>query len=264
MGQKAERHLVYTGTQVVRRATDGESVEPARFSFHRLAPVALAALGIFGALLTIFAGLVALNHTVLPFKGWPLDGERLNTGTQVLPRAPVESGRLRTAPGGVLAGASPLVRGVLPALVVTAPPHTTSGIGLRVQRGRSNASLPKHGATSAPQQVAATPQPAAPSPAPAAPAPTPAPVPAPVVVSAAPISRAPSTSTATSTSSAPGNGHGNGRAHAPGQLKKVAAPAAPAAPAAAPPAPAAPATAADDDGGHGNGHGPPPWAHGHH
>jgi hypothetical protein len=63
----------------------------------------LTALGIFGAVLTIFAGLLALNHSVLPFDGWPLNEDRLGTGSQVLPRAPAETGRLRTATGGTLA-----------------------------------------------------------------------------------------------------------------------------------------------------------------
>src|SRR5206468_1378985 len=63
-------------------------------------PVALTALGIFGAVLMIFAGLLALNHTVLPFDGWPLNNDRLGTERQVLPRAPAETGRLRTATGG--------------------------------------------------------------------------------------------------------------------------------------------------------------------
>src|SRR5436190_21381022 len=90
-------------TQVRRAAADAEGVEQPRSPLHRLAPVAMTALGIFGAVLMISAGLLALNHTVLPFDGWPLNGARLTNGTQVLPRAPAETGRLRTATGGALA-----------------------------------------------------------------------------------------------------------------------------------------------------------------
>src|SRR4051812_49888490 len=86
--------------QVIRGASDGNSVERPRSPLHRLAPVAMTALGIFGAVLMISAGLLALNHTVLPFDGWPLNGARLTNGTQVLPRAPAETGRLRTATRG--------------------------------------------------------------------------------------------------------------------------------------------------------------------
>src|SRR3954471_7626826 len=92
--------------QVIRGATDGESVERPRSSLHRLAPVALTALGIFGAVLMIFAGLLALNHSVLPFDGWPLNDNRQNTGSQMPPRAPAETGRLRTATGGTPGGSS--------------------------------------------------------------------------------------------------------------------------------------------------------------
>ena len=88
---------------MTRRSADGEGVEQPRSSLHRLAPVALTALGIFGAVLMIFAGLLALNHSVLPFDGWPLNDERGATGSQVLPRAPAETGRLRTADGGARA-----------------------------------------------------------------------------------------------------------------------------------------------------------------
>src|SRR3954462_6902311 len=90
--------------QEIRGASDGDSVERLRSPLHRLAPVAMTALGIFGAVLMISAGLLALNHTVLPFDGWPLNGARLTNGTQVLPRAPAETGQLRTATGGALAG----------------------------------------------------------------------------------------------------------------------------------------------------------------
>ena len=54
----------------------------------------------------IFAGLLALNHSVLPFDGWPLNDDRQNTGSQMLPRAPAETGRLRTATGGTPGGSS--------------------------------------------------------------------------------------------------------------------------------------------------------------
>ena len=257
-----------TRAQVRPESSDGERVEPARSSLHRLAPVALAALGIFGALLTIFAGLVALNHSVLPFNGWPGDGERLDAGRQVLPRAPVVTGRLRTAPGGVLAGASPVVHVAVP--VVAVEPRTVSLVGLTVHRGTTHAAAPKSVPTPAQQPVAPPPQPA---PAPAQ-APTPVaasvPVPAatPVVISRRPVSRAPSTPT----SSGPGGGHGRGRATAPGQLRKALALRAPVAAAAAPvpPAPAPPGQPSDGPGnsanapGHADGHGPPPWAHGHH
>src|SRR4051795_13518165 len=89
--------------QEIRGASDGDSVERLRSPLHRLAPVAMTALGIFGAVLMISAGLLALNPPVLPFDGWPLNGARLTNGTQVLPRAPAETGRLRTATGGALA-----------------------------------------------------------------------------------------------------------------------------------------------------------------
>src|SRR3954463_7476579 len=89
--------------QDIRGASDGDSVERLRSPLHRLAPVAMTALGIFGAVLMISAGLPALHPTGPPFDGWPLNGARLTNGTQVLPRAPAETGRLRTATGGALA-----------------------------------------------------------------------------------------------------------------------------------------------------------------
>lgn len=280
MGQKGDREVDSTA-QVRCAATDAERVELSRSSLHRLAPVALSALGIVGALLMIFAGLVALNHTVLPFKGWPVDGGRFDAGKQLLPRAPVETGRLRTAPGGAHAAATQLLRSALP--VLAAAPQTaavtTPGVRLRVRHGGSHAGAP---ARRNAQQPVAAPPPVAPAPAaPPAPAPAPAqPTPvaaAPVAVAKGPLSRRPSTSStgataAPVTTSAPGRsgsapGHsgsarGNGRAHAPGQLKKAVAIAAPAAAPAAP-APAAPAVAAEAPG-NGRGHGPPPWARGQH
>jgi len=274
MGQKDERDVFVTSAQVARRGTDGGHVEPFRSSLHRLAPVALAALGILGALLTIFAGLVALNDTVLPFKGWPLDAERLNTGAQVLPRAPVETGRLRTAPGGALAaalgGSSPLARvaaAPVPALTIT--PRVIVQVRRRASHPVSRRTEPKP-----------APKPSAPVPAPApvvatpAPAPAPVPVATPVVSSPAPVARRPVTALrqpgTVTPSVAPGksHGHGGGRANAPGQMKKIAVAAAPpalaATPAVVPTGPAAPAANAGPGKGNGHAHGPPPWAHGHH
>ena len=273
MGQKGDREVLLTSAQVARRGTDGKYVEPFRSPFHRLAPVVLAALGIFGALLTIFAGLVALNHSVLPFKGWPLDAERLNTGTQVLPRAPVETGRLRTAHGGALAAApdvvAALASGSSPVLHGTVAPtlSVVPGVTIRIRRRASHPVTHRTEPKPAP-----APQPTAPAPAPApvaTPTPAPAPVATPIVSSPAPIARRPVSasrqpSTATSTTSV-GNGGGAGRAKAPGQLKKIAAAAAPAgAPVATPATPPAVAANVGPGNGNGHGHGPPPWAHGHH
>src|SRR2546430_9257062 len=113
-----------SGAQVRRAAADAKDVEQPRSSLYRLAPVALTALGIFGAVLMIFAGLLTLNHTVLPFDGWPLNNDRLGTERQVLPRAPAETGRLRTATGGTRAGTNTR-RGVIfgsPGAAARAPP----------------------------------------------------------------------------------------------------------------------------------------------
>src|SRR6266480_5103407 len=133
-----------SGAQVRRTAADARGVEQPRSSLYRLAPVALTALGIFGAVLMIFAGLLALNHTVLPFDGWPLNNERLATGTQVLPRAPAEPGRLRTATGGTLAenndGTVVIAGGQSPAL--PAPALAPSGFAVLPQRGGSTSSVP--------------------------------------------------------------------------------------------------------------------------
>jgi hypothetical protein len=272
MGQKGERDVLPIGTQVARRTTDGEGVEPFRSPLHRLAPVVLAALGIFGALLTIFAGLVALNHTVLPFKGWPLDGERLGTATQVLPRAPVETGRLRTAPGGALAAA---LRSSAPLAHVAAVPALTvaPSVAVRVRQPHRVSHRPEAKAAPAPAPAVTLPLPA-PAPVAATPVPVavpvaPAPAPTPVVSSPAPVARRPVTASpqpgtvTTSTSASTGHGHGNGagRAHAPGRLKKAVIAVAPASAAVVAPAPPAdPATGP----GNGHGHGPPSWAHGHH
>ena len=247
--------------------SDAERVELFRSSLHRLAPVGLSALGILGSLLMIFAGLIALNHTVLPFKGWPLDAERLNTGQQQLPRAPVESGRLRTAPGGALAGTPLLTAG---------PPHAVAAAGPLAVAVHT---LPQLHAHFAPRprrrHPAPAPAPVAPAPAPApvavpapAPAPVATPVPAPAPVAApAPLARRPVTSvTATpskvAATAAPSPGKGHGRAHAPGQIKKATRVSAAAAAPAAPAPVALPAAAPADHPG--KGHGPPPWAHGHH
>jgi hypothetical protein len=270
MARKGERDVVHNGPKDAPARSDAEHVELFRSSLHRLAPVGLSALGILGSLLLIFAGLIALNHTVLPFKGWPLDAERLNTGQQQLPRAPVESGRLRTAPGGALAGTPLLTAG---------PPRAVAAAGPLVLAVHTLPQLQAHPAPRArrqhhaPAQAPVSPTSSAPAPAPApvpvaTPAPAPAPVPAsaPVAVAPAPVTRrpvmeataAPSTTAAVSTS--PGKGHG--RAHAPGQIKKASRAPAAAAPAAeAPVAPPAPPAPADHPG---KGHGPPPWAHGHH
>jgi hypothetical protein len=275
MGQKGERDVLGSSAQVARRGTDGDHVEPFRSPLHRLAPIALAALGILGALLTIFAGLLALNDTVLPFKGWPLDAERLNTGIQLLPRAPVETGRLRTAPGEALAAApgvvAPLVGGSSPLLRGTVVP-TLSTVPRVTIRIRHRVSHPvTHRAESKP-----APEPSAPAPAPAvSPAPAPAPAATPVVSTPAPVARRPVTAsrqpstttsvTSTSRGHGRGNGGGGGRAHAPGQLKQVAAAAAPAsAPLPALAVPSPPAANPGQGNGNSHGHGPPPWAHGHH
>lgn len=278
MGQKGDREVLSISAQVARRGTDGKYVEPFRSPFHRLAPVVLAALGIFGALLTIFAGLVALNHSVLPFKGWPLDAERLNTGTQVLPRAPVETGRLRTAHGGALAAApdviAALASGSSPVLHGTVAPtlSVVPGVTVRIHHRTSHPVTHRTESKPAPTPAAPTPAPA-PAPVAAAPTPAPAPVATPVVSSPAPVarrpvtaSRQPSTSTAsTSGARGHGNGGGAGRAHAPGQLKKIAAAATTAgAPVATPAAPPAPAANVGPGNGNGHGHGPPPWAHSQH
>src|SRR3954452_11723627 len=133
--------------QEIRGASDGDSVERLRSPLHRLAPVAMTALGIFGAVLMISAGLLALNHTVLPFDGWPLNGARLTNGKQVLPRAPAETGRLRTASGGTLAALND--GSVVISTPSTSPPagvpgtQATAGPGLgsSPQRGGSSPGL---------------------------------------------------------------------------------------------------------------------------
>jgi hypothetical protein len=252
MGQKGERDVLVSSAQVARGGTDGNHVEPFRSPLHRLAPIVLAALGILGALLTIFAGLLVLNDSVLPFKGWPLDAERLNTGAQLLPRAPVETGRLRTAPGEALAAApgvvaplvgssSPLLRGTVVSTLSTVP-QVTVRIRHRVSHPVTHRTESK-------------------------PAPQP-PAPAPVARRPVTASRQPSTTTSVASTShgrGRGNGGGGGRAHAPGQLKKVAAAAAPAsAPVPAPAVATPPAANPGQGNGNSHGHGPPPWAHGHH
>jgi len=148
--------------------------------------VALTALGIFGAVLMIFAGLLALNHTVLPFDSWPLNAERLTNGRQTLPRAPAETGRLRTAGGGTLAEIND-GQVVVPSGAVTAgaleAAGPASGPGLTL-RPRSHAHPQRSGSHSTlPSRRAPTPAVAAPTPVVAAPAPvvvSPAPVAAPV------------------------------------------------------------------------------------
>src|SRR5436190_9232111 len=131
-----------SGAQVKRAAADAKGVEQPRSSLYRLAPVALTALGIFGAVLMIFAGLLALNHTVLPFDGWPLNNDRLRTESQVLPRAPAETGRLRTATGGTLAeindGSVVISGGSAPAV----SPAPLLGLGVLPQRVGSRSSVP--------------------------------------------------------------------------------------------------------------------------
>jgi hypothetical protein len=271
---------------VTRSGTDGEGVEQPRSSLHRLAPVALTALGIFGAVLMIFAGLLALNHTVLPFDSWPLNAERLTNGSQTLPRAPAETGRLRTANGGTLAEIND-GQVVVPSAAVTAAaleaagPAGSPGLTLRPrsrahpQRSGSHSTLPSRHA-SAPAVAAPQPVVAAPAPAPvvASPAPVAAPVPAPVAhgknkhASTAPVAVAPTTKTVSTTATtadtdvAHGHGNGHGDGHGNGQGKPHGhghqAPAAPAVPV------AAPAPGGDDEQGgeQGHGHGPPPWAHG--
>jgi hypothetical protein len=272
MGQKAERDAISPSAQAQGGESDGKRVESIRSSLHRLAPVALMALGILGALLTIFAGLVALNHSILPFKGWPLDGERFDTGAQVLPRAPVASaGRLRAAPGGALAaalrGASP-VFGATAASALAPVPRVTI---VQIRHRAAHSIKPRP--TSAPAPVATpSPSPATPVAQPSAPVASPAPAATPVVSTPAPAarqpvvaSRRPVTGATTTTSTSPSHGNGRGHAHAPGQLKKIAVAAAPAAvPAAVPATPAAPVAGEDDGPGNSHGHGPPPWAHAHH
>ena len=274
MARKGERDVLRNGPKDARARSDAEPVELFRSSLHRLAPLGLSVLGILGSLLMIFAGLIALNHTVLPFKGWPLDAERLNTGQQQLPRAPVESGRLRTAPGGTLAGTGT-------PLLTAGPPHPVAAAGGSVLAVHTLPQLQAHFAPRprrqhhapapapvAPTSSAPTPTPVAapaPAPAPAAvptPAPSPAPVAAPAPLARRPVTAVTATPSKVASTAAPSPGKGHGRAHAPGQIKKAArAPAAAAAPAA--PAPAAPPAAAPADHP-GKGHGPPPWAHGHH
>lgn len=195
----------------------------------------MSALGIFGALLMILAGLVALNHSVLPFNGWPKEGKRFDIQKQQLPRAPVATGRLRTAPGGALAGAllrgSSLARGGSLTTLVSVPPRTAIRLRPQARRVTSRPVLPGANGKS-------TPRPATPAPAPKSrPVPVATPVPvtpvvAPTVVAPAPVSRMPATV-------GNGNGNGNGHSHAPGQLKKIAAA----------------ASAAADSQGQGNHHG---------
>ena len=180
MGQivrKAKRDFLPGGPQVTREQTDGVDVEQSRSPLHRIGPVAFTSFGILGALLMIFAGLLALNHSVLPFDGWPLGAERLGTGSQILPRAPVESGRLRTAAGGKhaeLLDGRVVLPGPLPASA-----GTLGGVRLRLgvgpQRSGSNSAVPSAPVPAqqpaseqpAPAQVAPQ-QPAVAAPAPAA------------------------------------------------------------------------------------------------
>src|SRR4051812_8830207 len=135
--------------QEIRGASDGDSVERLRSPLHRLAPVAMTALGIFGAVLMISAGLLALNHTVLPFDGWPLNGARPTNGTQVRRGAPAEPGRLGTASGGTLAAIND------GNVVISTPSPSTAagvagtqaptgpGLGSPPQRGGSNSAVPR-------------------------------------------------------------------------------------------------------------------------
>ncbi len=144
---KSKRDVLPETAQVTRGTTDAEGVGHARSSLHRLAPVALTALGIFGAMLMIFAGLVALNQAVLPFDGWPLNADSQHTRSQIMPRAPAETGRLRTAAGGALARIND-GRGVLSTpgspLLGTAGLQATTLAGIRSvpQRGGSQSAVP--------------------------------------------------------------------------------------------------------------------------
>jgi hypothetical protein len=278
--------------QVNRSTADAGTVEQVRSLVNRVGPVALTALGIFGAMLMIFAGLVALNHTVLPFEGWPLNSGGLSTGRQTLPRAPAETGRLRTASGGTLAEITD-GRVVVPGPSVAAAIGTaTTGAGQQLtlrlpsrshpQRARSHSSLPPHRATPAPVIV---PQPVAAAPvavAPAAPAPVQhglghgqgkhaAAVP---IAAKSPSKSAPATEASAPqpvvAESGPGKGHGHGHAgghdqsHGNGQghgnKGRGGGPAQVGAP--------VPSDGQEQGEGqpHGNGqgqgNGPPPWANG--
>src|SRR3954463_13122097 len=135
--------------QDIRGASDGDSVERLRSPLHRLAPVAMTALGIFGAVLMISAGLRAPTHTVLPFDACPLNGARPTNGTQVLPRAPAETGRLRTATGGALGAINNGSVGISPPSTSTAggvagtQATTGPGLGSTPQRGGSSSAAPR-------------------------------------------------------------------------------------------------------------------------
>jgi hypothetical protein len=230
---------------VTRRTADAEGVEQLRSSLHRLAPVALTALGIFGAVLMIFAGLLALNHSVLPFDGWPLNDERQATGSQVLPRAPAETGRLRTADGGARAeinDGTVVIGSTIGAgapVVVGSAARIAPVVHLRPQRSSSRSHVPKARARPSAPAVAVTP-------AAVVPAATPAPVPQPAPAPAAPV--------------VVRDRHvppGQAKKMALGQAKKAVPAPAPAVVAAVPPAPAVPAVTAAPavPAGPGNGHG---------
>src|SRR4051812_19058615 len=142
---KLKRDVLPDRPQVIRGGADAERVEQPRSSLHRLAPVALTALGIAGAVLMIFGGLVALNHTVLPFDGWPLNGDRQGNGTQILPRAPAKTGRLRTATGGTLAEGSEgavVIAGPAQGSLAALGALSTRSAGLVPQRGVSDSAAP--------------------------------------------------------------------------------------------------------------------------
>ena len=244
---------------MTRRSADGEGVGQPHSSLHRLAPVALTALGIFGAVLMILAGLVALNHSVLPFDGWPLNDGRGATGSQVLPRAPAETGRLRTANGGTRAETNDgtvVIGGTARAgapVIISSAAAVAPVVRLHPQHVRSRSTVPAKPA----------PKPAAPAPdvsvTPAAVVTAPAPMPQPTIVpTTSRLGRhmPPGRAKKLAPARAPATTLGQARKIPPGQAKKMAPP--PAVVAAAPPAPAVPIAAAAPtvpDMGPGNGHG---------
>jgi hypothetical protein len=259
MVRKAKCDVLNSGPQVARGASDGVGVELVRSALHRIAPAALTSLGVFGALLMIFAGLVALNHSVLPFDSWPLHAERLTAGSQTLPRAPVEAGRLRTAVGGTLAGSSN-ARVVAPAssVAVTLDGGLVPRLHPLHQLDRSESAAP-----SVPVQQPATQAPAAPAPPVTIVPPAAAPVAAPVAPTpVAPATRAPVASPAR----APATAQPSARVHGRGGKLKLAgeraassaarakkSPPVPPAPQSAVTTPAAAVPAAPPGGGPGHG-----------
>ena len=121
-----------------------------------------SALGVVAAVALIAVSLVALNRTVLPFKGWPSADREGGSAQQVLPEAPKPAGRGgaggRTLPGG-LGGAFvlPVAAGAAAAAEPLAPGVTVPGRGGQADRGL-RAGRPT---TGAPQNTAPVVRPAA-------------------------------------------------------------------------------------------------------